>query len=447
MSSFGLKKNNNTVISSGSSFFNYNSLDSNWTYSGGNIYNNNSGGNVGINTSTPQFQLDVNGQTIIRTPLVKIGVSAGLSNQQTQAIAIGYNAAESNQGTGSIAIGFVAGQTNQGALAIAIGSNAGNTGQGSSNTSIGFRAGNSGAAAGGVAIGPQAALCNTSGASTNWSVHIGELAGGTFHGRGAIGIGLRSGGTFQGGCNVAIGYNTAQFFQQPQAVAIGRSAGDISQSSLAVAIGTSAGSASQGTAAIAIGSSSGGANQGSNSICIGNSAVSTFQNSIVLNATGASLASDISNAFFVRTLDTSTGANNFLVYNPTSGKISYNTSSVKTFVIDHPINEDKYLVHGCLEGPEAGVYYRGEGEITNGESATITLPDYTCAFNNFTVHVSPSGSFNNLYASKVIDGKFTVFGDNGCFSWTVFGTRQQIDVEPLKSNTVVNGDGPYKYIL
>ena len=35
----------------------------------------------------------------------------------------------------------------------------------------------------------------------------------------------------------------------------------------------------------------------------------------------------------------------------------------KTFVIDHPDDENKYLVHVCLEGPEAGVYYRGKAEV------------------------------------------------------------------------------------
>ena len=29
-------------------------------------------------------------------------------------------------------------------------------------------------------------------------------------------------------------------------------------------------------------------------------------------------------------------------------------------IIDHPDDkENKYLIHGCLEGPEVGVYYRG----------------------------------------------------------------------------------------
>ena len=36
----------------------------------------------------------------------------------------------------------------------------------------------------------------------------------------------------------------------------------------------------------------------------------------------------------------------------------------KTFVIQHPTNTNKYLIHACLEGPESGVYYRGKTFIT-----------------------------------------------------------------------------------
>ena len=31
------------------------------------------------------------------------------------------------------------------------------------------------------------------------------------------------------------------------------------------------------------------------------------------------------------------------------------SNSAKSFVIQHPINTNQYLVHACLEGPESGV--------------------------------------------------------------------------------------------
>jgi len=414
--SFSIRKGNPLIVSQGNYFF-YADASNNWTLSGNNIYNNNSG-NVGINTASPQAQLDVNGQTILRTPLVKIGTDAGLTNQGTSAIAIGVSAAAVNQGS----------------FAVAIGCNAGRLNQARSNVSIGWLTGEISGGSGGVAIGNRAASFHTQ--HVSFAVHIGEFAGGTNPGQGSTAIGLRSGGTNQGQQAIAIGYNTAQNNQGFQGISIGRSAAD----------------ASQGTQAIAIGNSSGGNLQGSNSVCIGSSATSTFQNSIVLNASGSGLVSDISNGFFIRPLTTIDVCNNFLVYNPTSGKVSYNTQTTKTFVIDHPIDNDKYLVHACLEGPEAGVYYRGHAEITNNESVLVNLPSYASSFSNFTIHVSPIGNFNELYTSEVNNDSndcpnFHVYGANGKFYWTVFATRENIEVEPLKSSVQVEGQGPYKYIV
>ena len=128
-------------------------------------------------------------------------------------------------------------------------------------------------------------------------------------------------------------------------------------------------------------------------------------------------------------------------------KYKYTT---KTFVIDHPIDKSKYLVHGCLEGPEAGVYYRGKNEITDDISVTIYLPDYVekiCT--NMTIQITPiyNGiTIINYNASEVVDNKFTVYGPNGKFYWIVHGTRLEFEVEPLKENTLVKGDGPYKWV-
>ena len=124
-------------------------------------------------------------------------------------------------------------------------------------------------------------------------------------------------------------------------------------------------------------------------------------------------------------------------------------TSVKSFVIEHPINTEKLLVHGCLEGPEAGVYYRGESEITNNVEVTIELPHYVDKFaTNLTVQVTPiyNGVVKTLNVSKVKDNTFTVYGENCEFFWTVFGKRLSLDVEPNKKDVVVKGDGPYKWI-
>jgi hypothetical protein len=46
----------------------------------------------------------------------------------------------------------------------------------------------------------------------------------------------------------------------------------------------------------------------------------------------------------------------------------------------------------------------------------------------------------------VKDNKFTVYGENCEFFWTVFGKRLSFEIEPNKKDVVVKGDGPYKWI-
>ena len=75
---------------------------------------------------------------------------------------------------------------------------------------------------------------------------------------------------------------------------------------------------------------------------------------------------------------------------------------------------------------------------------------------DFTVHVSPvlnhkptDNSCFLIGASEIIDGShFTVYGNaKQKFTWMVMGKRGEIDVEPLRKDTDVRGDGPYRYIV
>ncbi len=119
----------------------------------------------------------------------------------------------------------------------------------------------------------------------------------------------------------------------------------------------------------------------------------------------------------------------------------------KPFVIAHPTNDDKYLVHACLEGPESGVYYRGTGEITNGKSAEIRLPEYCANLAvDFSVHVSAiyDGTIKTYNCSSVVNNGFTVYGENGAFHWSAIGKREELKVECDKDVTVYR-DGPYTY--
>jgi len=142
---------------------------------------------------------------------------------------------------------------------------------------------------------------------------------------------------------------------------------------------------------------------------------------------------------------------NYLQYNTSTFEV--NSNSGKTFIIDHPIitKSDRYLVHACLEGPEAGVFYRGKGEITNNYSTTITLPDYVNDLaTDLTIQVIAIYNGVNVQSfniSEVENNQFNIYGRNGRFHWIVHGKRCDFDVEPLKNETSVSGSGPYTYIV
>ena len=147
-----------------------------------------------------------------------------------------------------------------------------------------------------------------------------------------------------------------------------------------------------------------------------------------------------------------------LQYDIVNDIVFYNS---KTFVIEHPLHIDKYLVHACLEGPEAGVYYRGSARIlTDCKSVDIYLADYVEHLaTEFTIYVTPILPSNNsnsnvmrfpkVITSSIVDGKFTVYSTIvPCeFDYIVFGKRQTIVVEPLKALTCLKGDkdSPYKW--
>lgn len=140
-------------------------------------------------------------------------------------------------------------------------------------------------------------------------------------------------------------------------------------------------------------------------------------------------------------------------YDTTSKEIVYETSG-KSFVIDHPLDDSKYLVHNCVEGPLNGVYYRGSFHTVD-KIAKITLPDYVDKFSyDFTVIATPHISnknniqFCNLAVSDIVDNHFYVYSDYDCtFNFIVYANRgHEFGIEPNKNDVIVNGDGPYKYI-
>ena len=239
-------------------------------------------------------------------------------------------------------------------------------------------------------------------------------------------------------------------------IAIGNQAGSINQGIYSIAVGAYAGSIYQGagyisatfSGAIAIGPNAGQYTQGIGAIAIGVAAGQTSQPSGSFYIPPSSTS--------IRAFATAGGTNYQILQSTATGEVYYTTT--KTFVIDHPTDPARYLVHACLEGPEAGVYYRSLAGISartaafDGVSEDIVetrceLPDYVRALaTDFTILVQAIGGAPRTYSvSPIVDGAFTVYGPPGEFEWRVIGKRADVDVEPLRDEIVVQGDGPYTW--
>lgn len=88
-------------------------------------------------------------------------------------------------------------------------------------------------------------------------------------------------------------------------------------------------------------------------------------------------------------------------------------ATVKQFYIPHPIKPGWWLAHGSLEGPENGVYQRGNCE--GREDYVVELPDYWEKLNgnDYSIQITSYGNYH-LYVSKQ-DGKSFVV--SRCKTW------------------------------
>ncbi len=111
------------------------------------------------------------------------------------------------------------------------------------------------------------------------------------------------------------------------------------------------------------------------------------------------------------------------------------STTVKDFRIPHPLDPDRrVLVHSSLEGPEIGVYYRGEAQLQDGQ-AEVDLPTYFEALTvkeRRTVQLTPLDGWSPLYVVKGVEnGRFTVRTAQGGdpaqrFYWEVKAVRADV---------------------
>ncbi len=137
-------------------------------------------------------------------------------------------------------------------------------------------------------------------------------------------------------------------------------------------------------------------------------------------------------------------------------KTSVNSGkTVKSFVIDHPLDDDRHLVHGALEGPEGAVYYRGSAKLSAGR-AVVELPHYFEALTleeGRTIQLTNVDGFDRLAVKtqdgrRIFDGRFVVVAEDPrseqAFDWQVMAVRADVDelvVEPLRADVDVRAFG------
>jgi hypothetical protein len=130
---------------------------------------------------------------------------------------------------------------------------------------------------------------------------------------------------------------------------------------------------------------------------------------------------------------TSFGGDSDLTWNKTTNVLTvagHIAATTKSFLIDHPVKENKRLQYASLEGPENGVYVRG-----HTTSHVIELPYYWVALvdpESITVHLTAKGKPQpSLCVNRVSANKVYLSCDQHISAYyTVSATRK--DVPPLE---------------
>jgi hypothetical protein len=97
----------------------------------------------------------------------------------------------------------------------------------------------------------------------------------------------------------------------------------------------------------------------------------------------------------------------------------------KSFDIQHPTKPDMRLRYGSLEGPENGVYVRG-----NTKENVIELPEVWTGLvdeSTITVSLTSVGKFQKVYVEKIEGNKIYIGGRVKEISYVIFGERKDID--------------------
>jgi hypothetical protein len=112
-------------------------------------------------------------------------------------------------------------------------------------------------------------------------------------------------------------------------------------------------------------------------------------------------------------------------------------ATTKSFNIPHPLNSNKRLVYGCLEGPEYGMYQRGSFLVDDERRiVAIDLPNYwfKMVYDDYAINLTTYGDYNVWISDRDENGFWVETNAEGewNFDWSVIGGRRdaKLVVEP-----------------
>jgi len=141
------------------------------------------------------------------------------------------------------------------------------------------------------------------------------------------------------------------------------------------------------------------------------------------NYTGVIAHGDSAGGYFE---DSNSGIYSFIAY----GGYGISTNGSMNFMFDHPTESNQVIVYASLEGGEAGTYYRGTAQLTEGK-ATIELPEHfrlVTEDDGLTATVTPRADCNGLFVADVSTTRIVVKElqggtSNARFDFLVNGVR------------------------
>lgn len=252
---------------------------------------------------------------------------------------------------------------------------------------------------------------------------IGDQAGNSLQGDGAVALGGGAGKNNQGGSSIAIGNVAGENNQSGASVAIGPNAAQSGQGQQAVAIGFAAGQNVQGAYSVAIGSFAGN---------------SQAPNSIALNATGA-LLNPAATGLYIAPIRNATSSNS-LFYNSTTKEITYGSasSSSNTINLASDVTGTLPVVNGGTGASSLTGIIKGNG--SNAFSVAISGTDYQAPIALTTIG-SGAASFSGSTLNIPTPSSYSLPTANGATLGGIkVGSNLSIDGSGVLSATLAAGN-------